>query len=162
MRFWTALLVLALALGPLGAPLAAPEPIRDFDNPAQEERYDALLEDLRCLVCQNESLADSRADLAQDLRDEVYQQVVEEGKNKEAVVDYLVDRYGEFVLYRPPMRPATYLLWFGPFALLLIGAGIWLAVSRGREQAEPDDLSPDEQERAARLLGTDSEKDSSQ
>ncbi|KPV39798.1 hypothetical protein AN478_11575 [Thiohalorhabdus denitrificans] len=153
---------MALALPPLGTALAAPEPIREFDSPAQEDRYNALLEDLRCLVCQNESLAGSRADLAQDLRDEVYQKLVEEGKSDEAVVDYLVDRYGEFVLYRPPVQPATYLLWFGPFALLLIGAGIWLAVSRGRQRADPGDLSPDERERAARLLGTDSDKDSSQ
>ncbi|MFB6259517.1 MAG: cytochrome c-type biogenesis protein, partial [Thiohalorhabdaceae bacterium] len=80
----------------------------------------ALLGKLRCLVCQNQSLADSDADLAQDLRDEVYVHMVEKGKTNEAIVDYLVDRYGDFVLYRPPFEPATYLLWFGPLVLLVI------------------------------------------
>ncbi|MFA9460123.1 cytochrome c-type biogenesis protein [Thiohalorhabdus methylotrophus] len=162
MKRWIPVLLTFLLLLPAGLAGAEPESLREFDSTAQKERYWSLLEDLRCLVCQNESLAGSQADLAQDLRDEVYQKVVEEGKSNEAVIEYLVDRYGEFVLYQPPVQPSTYLLWFGPFTLLAVGAGIWLLVARRRARAGPAELSPEERARAAELLGTDSDKDSAQ
>ncbi len=98
---------------------AADTPV-EFDDPHQRERYETLLEELRCLVCQNQSLADSHAELAQDLRDEVYTMVVA-GNNKQAVTDFMIARYGDFVLYKPPMKLTTWLLWFGP-ALLLLGS----------------------------------------
>jgi len=160
MKRWITLFALCLTLLPSGFAIAKPEALKEFDSPAQKERYWSLLGELRCLVCQNESLAASQADLAQDLRDQVYKKMVKQGKSNQAIIDYLVDRYGEFVLYRPPMQPTTYLLWFGPFALLLIGAGVWILVARRRAQSGPADLSPEERKRAAELLGTDSDKDS--
>lgn len=91
--------------------------IRQFSDPSQQQRYERLIDDLRCLVCQNQSLADSDADLARDLRDEVYQ-IIQSGQNEEEAIRFLTDRYGDFVLYRPPFKPVTLLLWGGPFLLL--------------------------------------------
>lgn len=145
----------------LSAPVApAAETVREFDSPQQRERYYALLEQLRCLVCQNESLASSSADLAQDMRDEVYRLVVREDRSNEAAIDYLTERYGDFVLYRPPVGPSTWLLWFGPALMLLAGAAVLAFVIRQRRRAAPDRLSPAERERADRLL-TDQDEDDS-
>lgn len=148
------ILVLALLLFGLGVPPAGAEPetVREFDTPEQRERYNELLEELRCLVCQNESLASSGAGLAQDLRDEVYRLVVTEGRSREAAIEFLTERYGDFVLYRPPMRPATWLLWFGPLLMLAVGAVVLIAVVRRRRHAPMPELDPDERERAERLL----------
>ena len=90
------------------------------EDPVLEKRAMALAEELRCLVCQNQSLADSHAELAVDLRRQIREQIAQ-GKSDSAVVDFMVERYGEFVLYRPPMRTATWLLWFGPPLLLVLG-----------------------------------------
>lgn len=114
----TMALLLALLLG-LQA-LAAKEAAPLSDNPEVERRLMAIAEELRCLVCQNESLAGSRADLAQDLRREV-RELITAGKSDQEVKDFLVSRYGDFVLYRPQVKPMTYLLWAGPFVLLLAG-----------------------------------------
>ncbi len=126
----------AVGLVLLGASLvavAADTPFH-FDHPEQSARYDRLAQELRCLVCQNQSLADSHADLAQDLRNEVYRMITS-GKTDQEIVDFLVARYGEFVLYRPPVSPLTWLLWFGP-ALLLAGAGgVWWQIARKRPNA---------------------------
>ena len=91
----------------------------EFNDPATELRFKKLTEELRCLVCQNQSLADSHAGLAQDLRNEVYRMVIAGDSDKE-IIAYMVSRYGDFVLYRPPVKNTTYLLWFGPFLMLLI------------------------------------------
>lgn len=100
-----------------------------------ESAFDARLknleDELRCLVCQNQTLADSNAGLAGDLRREV-RELAQQGKNDAEIKDYLVARYGDFVLYKPPVKPTTWLLWFGPFAFLLGGAVVWLAVLRRR------------------------------
>ena len=88
-------------------------------NAEQEERYYDLLNTLRCLVCQNQSLADSSAGLADDLRAEVFS-MVEQGLSDDAIFTYMTDRYGDYVLYEPPLKPRTYLLWFGPFVLLAL------------------------------------------
>ncbi len=101
-----------------GCLYAADEPLQ-FEDPERQEQYQHLLQELRCLVCQNQTLADSHADLAQDLRNEVYR-MVEAGKTNTDIIDFLVSRYGDFVLYRPPVKWTTVLLWFGPFALLLV------------------------------------------
>ena len=143
-----------------GAIVAAPaladaEALREFDSPQQRERYMNLLEELRCLVCQNESLASSGADLAQDLRDEVYRLVVVEGRSNEAAIGFLTERYGDFVLYRPPVRPSTWLLWFGPLIMLAIGAGVLVAVVRQRRRAPAPALDESERARAERLLRGD-------
>src|SRR6267378_2247783 len=94
------------------------------DDPELEKRVTNLSQDLRCLVCQNETLADSRADLAEDLRRTIREQM-RAGKSDKEVVAYLTERYGDFVLYRPPVKPTTYLLWFGPF-ILLVAAPVFL------------------------------------
>ncbi len=92
-----------------------------------------LAEDLRCLVCQNESLAGSRAELAEDLRREIRAQM-KAGKSDPEVIEYLTTRYGDFVLYRPPFKPVTYLLWLGPFLFLAIGGAVWYVTLRRRRQ----------------------------
>ena len=125
--------------------------IRHFPSPALEKRYQHLIEELRCLVCQNQSLADSNADLAEDLRDEVYTMLIE-GKQDQEIVDFLVNRYGDFVLYRPPVKKTTALLWFGPFAALAIGALIfWRLVKRRRLQSA-EALSEEERHRLNQFL----------
>ena len=142
---WRAALVVALLF--CGAALAL-EP-REFDRPEQRERYQTLLEELRCLVCQNETLAESRADLAGDLRDEVYR-MVKAGKDPEAIKAFLVARYGDFVLYEPPFKPLTYLLWLTPVAALLAGIGGVLLWVRQRRVVTAE-LTPGERERLRRL-----------
>lgn len=121
----------------------------EFENQADELRYNDLIEELRCLVCQNQSLADSHAGLAQDLRNEVFRMVVAGDSNKE-IIEYLITRYGDFVLYRPPVKNTTYLLWFGPFLMLIIALVIIVRVIRVRasdltiedeEEEEGHDLS---------------------
>ena len=133
------------ALGPEAAPMTS--------EPDLEARLLALSEELRCLVCQNESLASSRAELADDLRREV-RDLLREGKSDQAVKDFLVQRYGDFVLYRPELKPLTWLLWFGPFALLLGAvAGLWWYLRQRRRQAEvPPALSDEERARVDQWL----------
>lgn len=130
-------LVAALALGAsLGAHAIAP---MDFDSPEQRERFKALTEELRCLVCQNQSLADSDAGLAQDMRREVLA-MIKAGRTDEEIRGFLVERYGEFVLYKPPVEPSTWLLWFGPGLLVVTGlATLMIALSRrSRQPVSPD------------------------
>ncbi|HVW64037.1 MAG TPA: cytochrome c-type biogenesis protein [Nitrosospira sp.] len=122
------------------------------EDPEIERRMIALSEDLRCLVCQNESLAGSRADFANDLRREIREQMRANKSDKE-IVDFLVARYGDFVLYRPPMKPTTILLWFGPFAFLLVGAVILVVyLKRRRKQIEEPTLSEQQRKQAEALL----------
>ncbi|HLP97472.1 MAG TPA: cytochrome c-type biogenesis protein [Sideroxyarcus sp.] len=124
-------------------------------DPVLEKRMIGLAEKLRCLVCQNESLASSHADLAEDLRREVREQM-NLGKSDQEIIDYLVSRYGDFVLYDPPVKSYTILLWFGPFALLLIGVGMLFYQLRKRRQIVPEpELSDEAQKRAAALLNDD-------
>ncbi|MGR8950201.1 MAG: cytochrome c-type biogenesis protein [Gammaproteobacteria bacterium] len=121
----------------------------EFSTPQQAARYQRLLEELRCLVCQNQSLSDSHAELAQDLRDEVYR-MMNEDLSDEEIRGFMVARYGDFVLYKPPIKKSTFLLWFGPFALILIALTIvWRSVSRQRESSES--LTAEELEFAASL-----------
>lgn len=130
------------------------------EDPVLEKRMIGLAEKLRCLVCQNESLASSRADLAEDLRREVREQM-SKGKNDQEIIDYLVARYGDFVLYEPPVKRYTLLLWFGPFALLLGGVGALVFQLRKRRKLIQDadaELSPEAQQRAASLLKEEDNK----
>lgn len=92
-----------------------------FDHPQQEQDYHQLIDELRCLVCQNQNLADSNAQLAQDLRKQVHTMLVTNNQSKEEVVHYMVERYGDFILYNPPVKAQTYLLWAGPLLFLLLG-----------------------------------------
>ncbi len=104
-----------------------------FKDRAQELRFQELTKQLRCMVCQNESLADSTADLARDLRNDIFQQM-QDGKSDQQIKDYLTARYSNFVLYDPPLNPGTWLLWFGPGLLLLIGSGSVAAIVRRRSR----------------------------
>jgi len=97
--------------------------IYKFSTPAEELRYKKIVQELRCLVCQNQNLADSNADLAQDLRQKAYE-MIRAGSSAAEVIDYMAARYGDFVLYRPPLKFSTLLLWVGPLLLLLLSLGI--------------------------------------
>lgn len=121
-------------------------------DPLLEKRMVGLAEKLRCLVCQNESLASSHAELAEDLRREV-RELMQKGMSDQEILDYLVARYGDFVLYDPPMKKTTLVLWYGPFALLLLGAGVLVFQLRRRKSGivEPQ-LTEEQAARAAALL----------
>ena len=108
---------------------------------ALDARLKSLFEELRCLVCQNQTLADSSAPLAEDLRREV-RELAQQGKTDAEIKQYLVARYGDFVLYKPPVKPTTWLLWFGPFAFLLGGGLVWLVILRRRGRIGDDDDLP--------------------
>ena len=113
-----------------------------------------LTEQLRCLVCQNETLADSRADLAEDLRKEIREQM-KQGKSDQEIIAFLTQRYGDFVLYNPPVKATTYLLWFGPFVFLLGGiVMLYRYVRRRGELIREKPLTADERRRAEQLLRT--------
>jgi cytochrome c-type biogenesis protein CcmH len=124
----------------------AKEALPNAEDPEIEQRMVRLAEDLRCLVCQNESLAGSHAELAEDLRREIRAQM-KAGKNDKEVIAYLTERYGDFVLYRPPFKPVTYLLWLGPLLFLVIGGGAWIMTLRRRRAAAA--IPPDESKLAA-------------
>ena len=128
------------------------------DTPADsatEARLKVLSDELRCLVCQNQTIADSNADLAVDLRRVVRAQILE-GKSDAEIKTYLVARYGDFVLYKPPMQANTMLLWIGPFALLALGLGIWLMIGRRRSAVVADAaVSSADVDRARKLLDGD-------
>jgi cytochrome c-type biogenesis protein CcmH len=142
------LVLAALLAGTAMAKEAAPM----AEDLAIEKRMVAISEELRCLVCQNESLSGSHAELAQDLRREI-RKMIGEGKTDQEILDFMVARYGDFVRYRPPMKPTTWLLWGGPFLLLAGGIGALIAFLRRRtkEDAAPA-LSDEERRRAAALL----------
>ena len=139
------------------AQVRRPEAVKD--DPAIEQRLQKLSQELRCLVCQNETLADSRADLAEDLRDEIREQM-KAGKSDKEIIAFLTDRYGQFILYRPRVTPTTYLLWFGPFVLLLAGLAVLFYYIRQRRELIPEQpLTSDERKRAEDLLRSASGKE---
>jgi len=140
----TALCLAGPALARDAAPLA--------QNEAVEKRLIRLAEDLRCLVCQNQSLAESHADLAEDLRREV-RGLIEQGKSDAEIKDFLVSRYGDFVLYQPPVKPTTWLLWAGPFVLLVVGVAVLIVYLRRRgSRVEETPLTEEDRRRAEALL----------
>ena len=148
MRLSTALLLLLA----LAVPAAAVEPNERLADPKLEARARAVSAELRCLVCQNESIDESGADLAHDIRVLLRQRLVA-GDTDAQARQYIVDRYGDFVLLKPPVEPVTYLLWFGPFALLVVaGAGMVVALRRRHAAAEPPPLDDAEKERLERLM----------
>jgi cytochrome c-type biogenesis protein CcmH len=139
------MLCAAAAFAQVARPLAEDE--------AVERRLNAIAEELRCLVCQNESLAGSRADLALDLRRQIREQI-KAGRSDDEILAYMTERYGDFIRYRPPLKGTTLALWVGPFLLLAAAAGglAWY-VRRRRTRVATPGLSPDEEARVARLLG---------
>ena len=116
-------------------------------DPAVEARLKALAEELRCLVCQNQTIADSNAALALDLRNEIREQVAQ-GKTDDEIRSYMVARYGDFVLYRPPLKATTILLWAGPFALLALGLGVLYVTVRKRRMPAQEPPTDDRRSRA--------------
>jgi cytochrome c-type biogenesis protein CcmH len=150
-----ALLVFLLALSTVAS--ASFEPLA-FRDAAEEARYKALIAELRCLVCQNQSLADSNAELAGDLRREVFDKMRSGASDKE-IVDFLVARYSDFVLYRPPVKSTTYMLWFLPFVLIAGGGALLVYVIRRRRPAAEAPLSDAEHARAQALLDSTSSQD---
>jgi cytochrome c-type biogenesis protein CcmH len=154
-RFFLVLALIWLAALPPAAD-AALQPDELLEDPELEARARALGKQLRCVVCQNQSIDDSNADLAQDFRRIVRERVVE-GESDEEVLQYMVDRYGEFVLLKPPVTAGTIILWTGPFAVLLLGAGIaYTTARRKRDADEAAELSPEERRRLSELLDDDS------
>lgn len=122
-----------------------------FDSVEQEQQYRELTEQLRCPKCQNNSIADSNAIIAADMRAKVYELMMQ-GQSKQQVIDYMVARYGNFVTYEPPVTPATLILWVGPLLFVLIGGAVVIMRSRRRTPADNDDFSAQEQQRLAALL----------
>jgi len=143
--------ILILVLISLTAPALAIE-AKPVEDPQIEQRMQALTQQLRCLVCQNETLADSRADLAEDLRKEIREQM-KAGKSDQEIIAFLTQRYGDFVLYKPPVKATTYLLWFGPFVLLLGGTLLlYRYLKHRREIIQDQPLTAAEHKRAEELL----------
>jgi len=130
--------------------------INEFSSAEQEREYKKLVNELRCLVCQNQNLADSNSELAQDLRKEVYQ-MLEKGNSNDEIIDFMVARYGDFVLYKPPFKPVTFLLWLGPFVLLFLAVLVVAYMIKNNQQAEVVTLDKDEKLRAEKLLNADAE-----
>jgi cytochrome c-type biogenesis protein CcmH len=133
------------------SPLYAADTPFTFENDAQQTQFEAIIEEVRCLVCQNQSLADSSADLAQDLRQEIFEMVIA-GKSDNEILQFLVERYGDFVLYRPPLQSTTWLLWFGPFIFLLASIGFIFRFVKNRSAISDDTLSEEESTKLQELL----------
>lgn len=148
MRVRFALLLVLLAMP---VPVVAQQARPMAEDPVLEERLMNLSRELRCLVCQNETLADSRADLAVDLRNEIREQM-KAGKTDQEIIAFLTARYGDFVLYRPPVKATTYFLWFGPFVLLLAGLFVLFRYLKQRRQLIPEQPLSAEQRRDAEAL----------
>jgi cytochrome c-type biogenesis protein CcmH len=150
------LLAAALALVFAGTARAQEREARPMQqDPALELRVMAIAEELRCLVCQNETIAASHADLAVDLRAQIRQKL-QQGQSPDEIRDFMVQRYGDFVLYRPPLKASTVLLWAGPFVLLLVAALAMAATIRGRRRAQAEQpLTPEQRLRARQLLAQD-------
>lgn len=144
------------------APVVAKEATPMAKDPVLEEKVNAVSDELRCLVCQNQTIADSHAALAVDLKNQV-REMLAAGKSEQEVIDYMVERYGDFVRYRPPMKPTTMLLWFGPLLFLLVG-GIFLIVSlkrRSKQIVAAPSLSEDESKKVENLLRAEQKDDQS-
>lgn len=151
-------LILLLLFTVMGTAFAGVE-VHEFEQAEQEQQYNRLIAELRCLVCQNQNLADSNAELAQDLRQEVYE-MIQNGASDQEIVNFMVARYGDFVLYRPPFKTTTAILWIGPFIILIAGFVILLVFIRKRKQAGAVELDESEHARARELLNEKNETDS--
>ena len=151
-------LILLLLFTVMGTAFAGVE-VHEFEQAEQEQQYNRLVAELRCLVCQNQNLADSNAELAQDLRQEVYE-MIQNGASDQEIVNFMVARYGDFVLYRPPFKTTTAFLWIGPFIILIAGFVILLVFIRKRKQAGAVELDESEHARARELLNEKNETDS--
>lgn len=161
MSAWSAVFAVVLLLQVPS--LSAKEAVTMAEDPVLEKIVNEISAELRCLVCQNQTIADSNADLAVDLKNQV-RDMVREGKTQDEIVDYMVQRYGDFVRYRPPVKASTYLLWVGPFLLLFLGVFVLILNLKKRRLLtgeEDEALSPEESERLAQLLRSEEEKNKS-
>jgi len=140
------ILILLLCLSPLASSIDS----RQFANPEQQQAYEELTSELRCLVCQNQTIADSNAELAGDLRRQV-QEMLEQGKSRDDIVTFMTDRYGDFVLYKPPFKLKTGLLWVGPVAFLLLGLLAIVLVIRHKKTAVTDATTGTTPEKLAKI-----------
>lgn len=143
-------LLILLSAGSLSHVMAGVE-VNEFDNKQDQQQFTTLVNELRCLVCQNQNLADSNAELAQDLRKEVYQ-MIKKGKSSDDIVSFMVDRYGDFVLYKPPFKPQTYILWLGPFFVLFFAILFLILFIRKNKSSVKTEISNDEKLRAEELI----------
>jgi cytochrome c-type biogenesis protein CcmH len=125
--------------------------IKQFVNEQQEARYKHIIEELRCLVCQNQNIAGSNAGLAKDLRKKVHQMILA-GKEDEVIYEYMVTRYGDFVLYRPPFKTSTFFLWAGPFVIFAFGLFVLIRFIAQRKKNVVTELSSTEKEKLKQLL----------
>ncbi|HHI77090.1 MAG TPA: cytochrome c-type biogenesis protein CcmH [Gammaproteobacteria bacterium] len=132
--------------------------VYDFDSPQQERTYKELTSELRCLVCQNQDIADSNAELAQDMRHKVFR-MLKEGKTKQEIIDFMVQRYGDFVRYKPPFKGKTLVLWIGPFVIFVLAVALMLrAIARARQRDERAEIDAQRLAQAASLLEPTSDK----
>lgn len=131
--------LIAVLLAGTGSAALAIDSHPPFEDPALQARYERLTEELRCVKCQNNNIADSNADIARDLRRQVHE-MISAGRSDREIIDFMVQRYGEFVLYRPPFKPSNYLLWLAP-ALLMAG-GLWVLAGVVRSRAALLDAEP--------------------
>lgn len=122
-----------------------------FEDPAKEQAYQTLISELRCLVCQNQTIADSNAELAKDLRQQVYD-MLQQGKSQQEVVDFMTQRYGDFVMYRPAFNLKTGLLWLGPIVFLLIGIITVVILARNKKVTDQARLDKQQQTRLNEIL----------
>lgn len=136
----------------LGSTQASPVDTYEFSDKVTQKRYQELSKELRCPKCQNQNLADSNSPIAADLRRQVYN-LLNEGKSDMEIMNYMVERYGDFVLYRPKVNNTTYILWFGPAILLLLGVGVIIFILRRKPQAkEKQALSAEQQDKLKQIL----------
>jgi len=153
MKTWILIATLIFSIGASAANIE----VYDFDNPEQENNYKQLTTELRCLVCQNQDIADSNAELAQDMRHKVFR-MLKQGKEKQEIVDFMVKRYGDFVLYKPPFEGRTLVLWIGPFVLFVLAVWLMLRVIRkARQRDEKITIDNNRIEQAHHLLDDEPE-----
>ncbi len=162
-RVWITLGLALVVMASAGGAMAAVD-VRDFDSESDRQRYQSFIDEMRCPKCQNQNLAGSDSPIAEDLRDQVYR-LIDEGKSDKEIIDFMVERYGEYILYRPRLSPATLVLWLTPVVLMLVGIVVLIRVvlKRRRTAAETvtdsEDLSPEERRELDELL-RDSHADS--
>lgn len=127
---------------------------RQFDQAELEARYNVLIDELRCLVCQNQNLKGSNSELAKDMRDKVYQMITA-GKTNQEIIDFMVARYGDFVLYKPPFKSITLLLWLGPLLFFVIAMIVLFRIVKQRNQKISVEMTDEEHQRAQEILNKD-------
>jgi cytochrome c-type biogenesis protein CcmH len=150
---WRRAALLVLCLQAMSVAVLAKEAAPAADDPALEARMLAITTELRCLVCQNQTIADSHAGLAVDLRKQV-REMIQRGDSDRQIIDYMTARYGDFVLYRPPLKGTTAALWFGPAALLVAGVGVLGVTLRRRSRMRPEQFEPEEPDPAQQGSGS--------